>query len=177
MFLPRPKPRKLASRAEASLLSAVDKVLESCFQLLSLFYLTVGRNNEAPAAYALTSTIKRLLDHLTEVDLYSAKDLQSIHTTLERLSHSIEQATNGTGPEKDRTGSPYLLTLLSKRIELCKASLQTLERRLERISEPLLPVHEKLISLLRSISAANTKQKVCDPARFCAWSASREDQN
>ena len=27
----------------------VDTVLEDCFQLISLFFLTIGRNNEAPA--------------------------------------------------------------------------------------------------------------------------------
>lgn len=27
----------------------VDNVLEDCFQLISLFFLTIGRNNEAPA--------------------------------------------------------------------------------------------------------------------------------
>ena len=29
--------------------SVVDNVLEDCFQLISLFFLTIGRNNEAPA--------------------------------------------------------------------------------------------------------------------------------
>ena len=28
---------------------AVDNVLDDCFQLISLFFLTIGRNNEAPA--------------------------------------------------------------------------------------------------------------------------------
>jgi len=28
----------------------VDTVLDDCFQLISLFFLTIGRNNEAPAA-------------------------------------------------------------------------------------------------------------------------------
>lgn len=28
---------------------AVDNVLDDCFQLISLLFLTVGRNNEAPA--------------------------------------------------------------------------------------------------------------------------------
>lgn len=31
---------------------AVDSVLDDCFQLISLFFLTIGRNNEAPAVYA-----------------------------------------------------------------------------------------------------------------------------
>ena len=29
--------------------SIVDNVLDDCFQLISLFFLTIGRNNEAPA--------------------------------------------------------------------------------------------------------------------------------
>lgn len=30
----------------------VDTVLEDCFQLISLAFMTIGRNNEAPALYA-----------------------------------------------------------------------------------------------------------------------------
>lgn len=136
----------------------MDKVLESCFQLLSLFYLTVGRNNEAPATYALTSTIKRLLDHLTESDLYSSKDLESLSSTLSKLGKSISQARNEEGSAAQH--SPYLLALLSKRVERCQAALANLQKRLERIGEPLLVMREKMISILRQISLANTKAKV-----------------
>ncbi|KYK60597.1 hypothetical protein DCS_01734 [Drechmeria coniospora] len=133
----------------------VDKVMESCFQLLSLFYLTIGRNKEAPAAVALTSTIKRLLDHLTESDLYSAKDLESINSSLAKLSRSINEAKE----EEDTEATPYLLALLTKRVELCKSMLASLQQRLERIGEPLLVMHEKMISILRQVSLANTKTK------------------
>lgn len=136
----------------------MDKVLESCFQLLSLFYLTIGRNNEAPAAVALTSTVKRLLDHLTESDLYSAKDLESINSTLTKLSDSISQAREEQNPEAQHPS--YMLDLLAERVEGCQASLASLQKRLERIGEPLLVMHEKLISILRQISLANTKAKV-----------------
>lgn len=133
--------------------------MESCFQLLSLFYFTIGRNHEAPATYALTSTIKRLLDHLTEVDLYSAKDLESIRDTLEKLSKSLDQAfENGGGSVGQH--SPYLLTLVRNRVELCQEMTDTLQKRLDRFSDCLLTKHEKLISILRSISLANTKAKV-----------------
>ena len=137
----------------------MDKVLESCFQLLSLFYLTIGRNNEAPATYALTSTIKRLLDHLIEADLYSAKDLESMSATLKKLSQSVQAAAKGeqSGPEAT---TPYLLRLLQKRMELCQTMLTKLEKRLGDISPTLLKTHEKLISILRCISLANTKSKV-----------------
>ncbi|CAG7555967.1 unnamed protein product [Fusarium equiseti] len=135
----------------------LDKVLESCFQLLSLFYLTIGRNNEAPATYAMTSTVKRLLDHLVEAELYSAKDLGSIKSTLEDLSKSIRDAASDPSPDKRHP--PYMLTLLENRVELCNSTLARLQKRLEKLPDYLLEAHEKLISILRSISLANTKSK------------------
>lgn len=130
----------------------VDKVMESCFQLLSLFFMTIGRTNEAPAAYSLTSTIKRLLDHLTESNLFSAKDLDSMSKTLDQLYRTV----NGS----DSRHSPYLVRLLSKRVSLCQSALRNLQKQLEHLDNSLLHVHEKLISILRSTALANTKAKV-----------------
>ena len=130
----------------------MDKVLESCFQLLSLFFMTIGRTTEAPAAYALTSTIKRLLDHLTESKLFSAKDLDSISHTLGTLDGVLRNASG--------QHSPYLVELLAAREELCKASLANLRKELDKLAPPLREIHEKLISILRSMSLANTKAKV-----------------
>jgi hypothetical protein len=36
----------------------VDYMLDDCFQLISLAYLTVGKNHEPPAVYSYISTIK-----------------------------------------------------------------------------------------------------------------------
>lgn len=130
----------------------LDKIMESCFQLLSLFFMTIGRTNEAPAAYSLTSTIKRLLDHLTESHLFSAKDLDSMAKTLDQLATTVN--------ESDSRHSPYLLKLLAKRVGLCQSSLRNLQKQLEALDDSLLPVHEKLISILRSMALANTKAKV-----------------
>lgn len=131
----------------------LDKVMESCFQLLSLFFMTIGRTTEAPAAYALTSTIKRLLDHLTEANLFSAKDLESMSKILGQLSASVNEA--------DQRHSPYLIKLLSRRVALCQASLAKLQKQLDSLDDALVTVHEKLISIIRSMSLANTKSKVC----------------
>lgn len=130
----------------------VDGVLDGCFQLISLFFMTIGRNNEAPAAYALTSTIKRLLHHLTQVDLYSAKDLEHISLTLVKIRETIENS--------GEKYSPKLLTLLSTRVDSLQASLDNLTSRLDRLKGDLPLIHEKLISILRSMSAANTHSKV-----------------
>lgn len=132
-------------------ISLVDKVLESCFQLLSLFFMTIGRTNEAPAAYALTSTIKRLLSHLTESGNFSGKDLDSMSNTLGTLDSVLHNANS--------QHSPYLVELLAKRVDLCKEQLAALRERLCKLDESLRVVHEKLISILRSMSLANTKAK------------------
>lgn len=115
--------------------------------------MTIGRTQEAPAAYALTSTIKRLLDHLTEADLYSAKDLNSIAHTLSQLD-KIMTASNPSAH------SPYIVELLANRLELCHSSLDNLKKRVDELQDPLQSMHERLISILRSMSLANTKAKV-----------------
>ncbi|KAF6224073.1 hypothetical protein HO133_010647 [Letharia lupina] len=129
----------------------VDNVLEDCFQLISLFFLTVGRNNEAPAVYSMTSTIRRLLDHLKEAAFFSAKDLDSASHTLNKMQDTLQR-----GKE---TYSPHLLTLLDNRLNTCRNILADLQASLADLSPALTPVHERLVSILRSISAANTRQK------------------
>lgn len=129
----------------------LDRVLDGCFQLLSLFFMTIGKNNEAPAAYALTSTIQRLLDHLTESKLYSAKDLNHVSHTLQSLENIID---NSEGLYSDR-----LVSVLANRISLCREACVSLQNNLTRLDPGLAEVHEKLISILRCISLANTKAK------------------
>lgn len=141
------------------LINAVDRVLESCFQLLSLFFMTIGRTSEAPAAYALTSTIRRLLDHLTEANLFSAKDLESLTHTLERLSVIVNNTEDGH--------SPYLTELLGHRVELCNTLIKKLQEKVQKLEAPLPAIHEKLISILRSMSLANTKPRVCYLSDAC----------
>ncbi|EHK99171.1 putative UPF0662 protein C30C2.08 [Glarea lozoyensis 74030] len=55
--------------------------------------------------------------------------------------------------------SENFITLLSNRIEVCQRSLVTLNTRLARLSDEIMPTYEKLISILRSLSLANTKSK------------------
>ncbi|KAK4646721.1 hypothetical protein QC761_213090 [Podospora bellae-mahoneyi] len=129
----------------------LDKVLESCFQLISLFFMTIGRTTDVPAAYALTSTVKRLLDHLTEAGLFSPKDLDSLSDTLGRLDGILKNANT--------QHSPYLVELLSKREELCKTMLAKLREKLDELDKPLQAIYERLISIMRSMSLANTKTK------------------
>ncbi|MCJ1416864.1 hypothetical protein MMC32_003203 [Xylographa parallela] len=127
----------------------VDNVLEDCFQLISLFFLTIGRNNEAPAVYSMCSTVKRLLDHLSEVNFYSAKDLDGIENTFATMRSTLQRGKESY--------SPHLLTLLENRLDTCHLILEELYRRLENLSPELVPTYEKLVSILRSMAACNTR--------------------
>lgn len=126
-------------------------MIDSCFRILSLCFLTIGRNNDAPAVYAPTTTILRLLDHLDECDLYSYHDLEAITETLDKLTSNVES---------DEKCPPAYRELLARRIDLGRATVSSLRDRLSRLGEPLTETYEKLISLLRTISRANTRQTV-----------------
>lgn len=121
--------------------------------------MTIGRNNEAPAAYSLTSTIKRLLDHLDEANLFSAKDMASIEHTLERLSNIV----NNT---KTKEPAPFLEALLASRIDRCRETLDALKLRLKEYHETIIPTHERLVSILRQMAAINTKPRVLQQSQF-----------
>ncbi|GIK02560.1 hypothetical protein Aspvir_006616 [Aspergillus viridinutans] len=129
----------------------LDYVLDDCFQLISLLFLTVGRNNEAPAVYSLATTIKRLLDHLEEAGFYSSKDLSSITKTLTNMKETVERGRDAY--------SPALMTLLESRLEQCQLKLDKLRSGLEAMNPELAPTHETLVSVLRSTAAANTRSK------------------
>ncbi|KAI7585939.1 hypothetical protein KC343_g19457, partial [Hortaea werneckii] len=129
----------------------VDTVLDDCFQLISLFFLTIGRNSEAPAVYSAISTVKRLLDHLKEAGYYSGKDLESIAHNIEQWRGSIERGREAH--------SPHLLTLLEARMDVCQEKLQELQNSLSRLSPEVIDTYERLVSILRSLSACNTRSK------------------
>lgn len=58
------------------------------------------------------------------------------------------------------TYSPHLLTLLQNRLDKCQVTLSELRKPLANLSPELTPIHEKLVSILRSMAAANTRHKV-----------------
>ncbi|KAF4313811.1 hypothetical protein GTA08_BOTSDO00853 [Botryosphaeria dothidea] len=129
----------------------VDTVLDDCFQLISLAYMAIGKNHEAPATYSAVSTMKRLLDHLYEAAFFSPKDLDSVESRLKEYRTSVER-----GKE---TYSPSLITLLEARMDICQELLEKLKHTLEKLSPELKPIYEKLVSILRSLSACNTRSK------------------
>jgi hypothetical protein len=84
--------------------------------------------------------------------MFSEKDLESVDRTVGQMHDIVQQGKNNY--------SPQLVILIEARLEACRAQLSRLHECLSTLSPELAPIHEKLISILRSVSAANTRTKV-----------------
>lgn len=129
----------------------LDVVFDDCFSLLSLFYLGVGRINEAPATYAGIITIKRLLDHLTESGVVADKDLSSIDQQLRDKRRILDIS--------QETCDPSLITFLSTKLDACEEVLHKLQASLSNLSPELIPTLDKLVSIRRQLAAIGSKPK------------------
>lgn len=96
--------------------------------------------------------MQRLLDHLKEVNFYSAKDLVAIENDFISMRDTLRRSKG--------THSPHLLTLLSNRLDTCHIVLEELRAKLAYLSPDLAPTYEKLVSILRSMAASNTRSNV-----------------
>ena len=73
--------------------------------------------------------------------------------TLDKMQNSLQR---GRGSH-----APHLCTLLENRMEACRNLLSDLKEILATVSPSVVPTYEKLVSILRSMAAANTRSKVC----------------
>ena len=92
------------------------------------------------------------MDHLEEATFYHPKDLESIGA---RLSDCRRYINHGK-----ESYSPHLITLLDARIKLCEEVLERLELKISHLTPDLAPKYERLVSILRSLCALNTRSKV-----------------
>lgn len=89
---------------------------------------------------------------------YSGKDLETLSKNLVDCRRYVER-----GREEY---SPHLLTLLDARIKVCEDTLADLELNLSQLTPELIPLWEKLVSLLRSLAGCNAKSRVLTSTNF-----------
>ncbi|KAF8421923.1 hypothetical protein EV426DRAFT_699410 [Tirmania nivea] len=130
-------------------LSKVYLLITDCFLLVSLFFLTIGKNNEPPATFAALAVIKRLIHHLTESGNFSGKDLHPIEQKLAEISVIIENGKESHPPE--------IIAQLEPLVNDSYAALKPLREKLSQIPLDLQPLHEKLVSIRRSIKGCEAR--------------------
>ncbi|KAI0047227.1 hypothetical protein FA95DRAFT_1606238 [Auriscalpium vulgare] len=123
----------------------LDTLLADVFNLLSLFFLTIGKTKEAPATYSQLASMRQILDHMNESAIYNESDLAPFHRRLNDL-RSIIKHDSETGKH------PQAMTkLLERQLGDCESLLSTLQESLSVLSVELIPIHERLVHIRRKL--------------------------
>ncbi|KZS94489.1 hypothetical protein SISNIDRAFT_453412 [Sistotremastrum niveocremeum HHB9708] len=131
----------------------LDHALSDAFSLLSLFFLTIGKTRECPAAYCQIASMRQLLEHMNESSVYNESDLRPFQNRLQELRDIVRRGIEtGSDPEA-------MTTLLERQLNECDALLQTLQDSLSVLSVELVPLHTKLVKLRRQLVSLAAKEE------------------
>ncbi|KAF8202212.1 hypothetical protein BJ912DRAFT_1019144 [Pholiota molesta] len=111
--------------------------------LLSLFYLTIGKTRDAPAAYCQIASMRQILNHMNESAVYNEADLAPFHKRLSELRQIHPKA---------------LTKLLERQLNECDAIVKQLQESLSVLSPELVPVHQKLVTIRRQLVALGARE-------------------
>jgi signal transduction histidine kinase len=89
---------------------------------------------------------------LKQAAFYSNKDLEDIGRNLQKYREAIEL--------QKESNDPQIVTLLKARMDICETTLAELRALLSHMPPDMEPTYDKLVSILRSLSACNVKTKV-----------------
>ncbi|EMD38951.1 hypothetical protein CERSUDRAFT_81747 [Gelatoporia subvermispora B] len=130
----------------------LDTTLADVFNLLSLFFLTIGRTRECPATYSQIASMRQILDHMNESGIYNESDLAPFHRRLAELrqilQHDVESGKHPVG----------MIKLLERQLNDCENILRELLDSLAVLSPELIPIHERLVTIRRQLVALAAKE-------------------
>lgn len=158
-------------------MNRVDTTLADVFQLLSLFFLTIGKVRSAPATYCQLAAMQKLLDHMKESGVYTKVDLQPFKSRLAELKATIMAEVDLVQPgeldmphppaapgtvaasilNEDPEAHAALTKLLLRKHDKCESRLVELLSSLQTISVDLVPLHQRLVTLRRQLIAIGSK--------------------
>ncbi|CAG8451163.1 813_t:CDS:2 [Cetraspora pellucida] len=130
----------------------VNDVLDDVFQLLSLFFITIGKSKESPATHAQLATIKQCLEHLNESGAYTKNELLAHQNRLNEIRNIIDAGRDEVIPEPQ-------MKLLKKKLVACETVLNQLLESVSNMSEELVPIHQSLVDIKRNLGAIGAKSE------------------
>ncbi|CAG8627653.1 24817_t:CDS:2 [Cetraspora pellucida] len=130
----------------------VNDVLDDVFQLLSLFFITIGKSRESPATHAQLATIKQCLEHLNESGAYTKNELLAHQNRLNEIRNIIDAGRDEVIPEPQ-------MKLLKKKLVACETVLNQLLESVSNMSEELVPIHQSLVDIKRNLGAIGAKSE------------------
>ncbi|CAO3609492.1 unnamed protein product [Mucor hiemalis] len=120
----------------------LNDVLDDIMALLSLFFMSVGRNRESPAVYVQLVTVERYLDQLAHMGTYTDTILLENKERLDDIENILYC---------DESGSCFI-EILKHKLKMCKESLSSLLLTIQDVSPTLKPLHDELINLRRHLA-------------------------
>ncbi|BGP41238.1 hypothetical protein JCM10450v2_005278 [Rhodotorula kratochvilovae] len=159
----------------------VDTILNDVFQLLSLFFLRIGKSRESPATFCQLGTMKRLLTHLNESGIYTEADLKPYQARLAELKHIIEEGAPSANDGRDateRARDTAMTRLLLSKWDACDRLVSKLAASLSQLAPELSPLHQRLITLRRTLAgiAARPRPSAGDVAPILTELRQLEDK-
>ncbi|CAG8816604.1 46540_t:CDS:2 [Gigaspora margarita] len=131
----------------------VNDVLDDVFQLLSLFFIRVGKSRESPATYAQLATIKQCLEHLNESGVYTQDEISAYQNRLNEFRKIIYAERDEVIPEPQ-------MKLLKRKLVSCEMVLNQLLESVSNMSEELVPIHQSLVEIKRNLGAIGAKGEI-----------------
>ncbi|PCH44285.1 hypothetical protein WOLCODRAFT_138918 [Wolfiporia cocos MD-104 SS10] len=136
----------------------LDTTLADVFNLLSLFFLTIGRTRECPATYSQLASMRQILEHMDESGVYNESDLAPFHRRLAELRGIVRSdADSGKHPAA-------MISLLERQLNECEGVLERLQESLAILSPELVPIHERLVNIRRQLVALAAKETAMQAA-------------
>ncbi|GAA6049334.1 hypothetical protein JCM3770_007293 [Rhodotorula araucariae] len=159
----------------------VDTILNDVFQLLSLFFLRIGKSRESPATFCQLGTMKRLLTHLNESGIYTEADLKPYQARLAELKLIIQEGAPSADDGRDsteRARDSAMTALLLSKWDACDRLVSKLASSLAQLAPELSPLHQRLITLRRTLAgiAARPRPSAGDVAPILAELRQLEDR-
>ncbi|KAI8977133.1 hypothetical protein BDF20DRAFT_913502 [Mycotypha africana] len=127
----------------------LNDVLDDIMALLSLFFMSIGRNRESPAVYVQLITAERYLEQLALMGTYTDAVLLKNQEKLKDIENILYS---------DSSDSTFVKVLKHK-LESCESSLSTLLANVQDVSEQLQPIQNELVSLRRKLASLAQKPK------------------
>ncbi|KZT65752.1 hypothetical protein DAEQUDRAFT_814051 [Daedalea quercina L-15889] len=136
----------------------LDTTLADVFNLLSLFFLTIGRTKESPSKYSQIASMRQILEHMDESGVYNESDLAPFHRRLAELRGVVRNdAESGKHPMA-------MTTLLERQLNECENVLKSMQESLAVLSPELVPIHERLVNIRRKLVALAAKETAREAA-------------
>ncbi|KAI9480642.1 MAG: hypothetical protein EXX96DRAFT_563599 [Benjaminiella poitrasii] len=126
----------------------LNDVLDDIMALLSLFFMSIGRNRESPAVYVQLVTVERYLEQISLMGTYTDTILLENQERLKDIEDILYS---------DSTNSCFVKVLKHK-LKKCDQALSTLLSTVQDVSDTLKPLHEELLSIRRKLATLAQKQ-------------------